>query len=63
MNNIQNITEKTEIDETVEEYEYHSYEPITGTNLKILVKFELILKRRTCSHTRVKVIWFSTVSW
>jgi len=48
MNNIQNITEKTEIDETVEEYEYHSYEPITGTNLKILVKFELKLKRRTC---------------
>jgi len=30
---ILNITEKTQIDETVEEYEYHSYEPITGTNL------------------------------
>ena len=37
MNNIQNITEKTEIDETVEEYEYHSYEPITGTNLNNLI--------------------------
>jgi len=30
---ILNITEKTQIDETVEEYEYHSYEPITGINL------------------------------
>jgi len=30
---ILNITEKAQIDETVEEYEYHSYEPITGTNL------------------------------
>jgi len=33
MDNILNITEKIQIDETVEEYEYHSYEPITGTNL------------------------------
>jgi len=31
--NILNITEKTQIDEAVEEYEYRSYEPITGTNL------------------------------
>ena len=31
--NIFNITEKTQIDEAVEEYECHSYEPITGTNL------------------------------
>jgi len=30
---ILNITEKTQIDETVKEYEYHSYEPITGTNV------------------------------
>ena len=30
---ILNITEKPEIDESIEEYEYHSYEPITGTNL------------------------------
>jgi len=27
------ITEKPEIDESIEEYEYHSYEPITGTDL------------------------------
>ena len=30
---ILNNTEKNQIDETIEEYEYHSYEPITGTNL------------------------------
>jgi len=30
---IHNITEKPEIDVSIEEYEYHSYEPITGTNL------------------------------
>jgi len=30
---ILNITEKPEIDESIEEYEHHSYEPITGTNL------------------------------
>jgi len=30
---ILNITEKPEIDESIEKYEYHSYEPITGTDL------------------------------
>jgi len=30
---ILNITEKTEIDESIERCEYHSYEPITGTDL------------------------------
>ena len=30
---ILNITEKPEIEQLIEEYEYHSYEPITGTNL------------------------------
>jgi len=30
---ILNITEKPQIDETIEEYEYHSYEPTAGTNL------------------------------
>jgi len=30
---ILNITQKPEIDQSIEEYEYHSYEPITGTNL------------------------------
>jgi len=30
---ILNITEKPQIDETIQEYEYHSYKPIAGTNL------------------------------
>jgi len=30
---ILNITEKPQIDETIQEYEYHSYGPIAGTNL------------------------------
>jgi len=30
---ILNITEKPEIDESIERYEYHSYEPITATDL------------------------------
>jgi len=27
-----NITEKPETDESIEKYEYHSYEPFTGTD-------------------------------
>ena len=30
---ILNITEKPEIDQSIEEYEYHRYEPITGNDL------------------------------
>ena len=30
---ILNITEKPEIDQSIERYEYHSYEPVTGTDL------------------------------
>jgi len=30
---ILNITEKPEIDQSIEEYEYHSYQPMTGTDL------------------------------
>jgi len=30
---ILNITEKREFDQSIEEYEYHSYEPVTGTDL------------------------------
>ena len=33
MENILNITRKPQIDESIERYEYHSYEPITGTDL------------------------------
>jgi len=60
---ILNITEKPEIDETIQEYEYHSYEPIAGTNLNNLVKLDYVLKRRTCSHTRLSRILFLTGSW
>ena len=30
---ILNITESPIVDESIQEYEYHEYEPITGTNL------------------------------
>jgi len=33
MDNILSITDIPEIDESIEEYEYQSYEPITGTDL------------------------------
>jgi len=60
---ILNITEKPDIDQSIEEYEYHSYEPVTGTDLNRPGEIRIMLKRKTCSHIRVNVIWFSTVSW
>ena len=36
------------IDESIEEYEYHEYDPITGTNLNN--GGELLLNRNMCSH-------------
>jgi len=33
MENILNVTQKPQIDELIERYEYHSYEPIIGTDL------------------------------
>ena len=33
MADILNFTATTLIDESIEEYEYHEYDPITGTNL------------------------------
>ena len=33
MENILNITRKPQIDESIERYEYHSYEPMTGIDL------------------------------
>jgi len=32
MENILNITQKPQIDESIDRYEYHSYKPITGTD-------------------------------
>jgi len=44
MNNILNITEKPEIDESISEYEFHSYEPITGTDLNRLGEIRLSIE-------------------
>ena len=41
---ILNITDKPEIDESIEEYEYHSYEPITGTDLNRPGEIRLSIK-------------------
>ena len=38
------------IDESIEEYEYHEYEHITGTSLNKAVISELVLNRKTYSH-------------
>ena len=38
------------IDESIVEYEYHEYEPITGNSLNKAVISELVLNRRTYSH-------------
>ena len=37
------------IDESIDEYEYHEYEPITGTSLNNAVISELVLHRKTYS--------------
>ena len=45
------FTDSPIIDESIEEYENHEYEPITGTSLKItVVMSELVLNRKTYSH-------------
>ena len=38
------------IDESIEEYKYYEYEPITGTNLNNGMISELVLNRKMCSH-------------
>ena len=63
---ILNITKKPETDESIEKYEYHSNEPITGTDSnRPGEKGQILkhLKHKTCSHIRVTVIWFSATSW
>ena len=49
---ILNLTETPLVDESIEEYEYHEYDPITGTNaiLITVVILELALNHKTCSH-------------
>ena len=50
MADILKFTETPIIDESIEEYEYHEYDPITGINLNNLVISELVLNRKTCSR-------------
>ena len=44
------FTETPIIDESIEEYEYHEYEPITGTSLNKAVMSELVWNLKTYSH-------------
>ena len=60
---IPNITEKPEIDMSIEEYDYHSYEPFAGNNLNNPGEIRTILKGKSCSHTQLCRILFLTVSW
>ena len=52
MADILNFTETSLADESIEEYEYHEYDPITGTNaiLITVVISELALNHMTFSH-------------
>ena len=50
MADILKFTDTPIIDESIEEYEYHEYEPITGTILITVVMSELVLNRKMYSH-------------
>ena len=50
MADILKFTETPIIADSIEEYEYHEYDHITGTNLNNLVISELVLNRKMCSH-------------
>ena len=57
------INESLATDESIEEYEYHEYEPITGSNLNNPEKLGSLYRHRTYFITPVKVIYYSKVSW
>ena len=57
------INESLATDESIEEYEYHEYEPITGSNLNTPEKLGSLYRRRTYFITPVKVTYYSKVSW
>ena len=48
MADILKFTDNPIIDESIEEYEYHEYEPITGTSLNLISEF--VLNRKMCSR-------------
>ena len=50
MADILKFTEISFIDESIEEYEYHEYNPITGTNLYIGGDIRISMNRKTSSH-------------
>ena len=50
MGDILNFTDSPIIDESIEEYEYHEYEPITAPVLITAVMSELVVNRKTYSH-------------
>ena len=50
MADILKLTDTKIIHESIEEYEYRAYEPITGTVLITTVISELVLDRKTYSH-------------
>ena len=49
MADILKVTETPLIDESIEEYEYHEYDPILAPILIMLVISELVSNRKTCS--------------
>ena len=51
MADILKFTETPIIDESIEEYEYHEYDLITGTNLNNGGDIRIRSNRKTCSHT------------
>jgi len=58
------ITEKPETNESIEKYEYHSYEPITGTDFNRPGEIRINIETQDLStHPSESYLWFSTVSW
>ena len=54
MADIFKFTETPRVDESIEEYEYLEYEPITGNNLSNIS--ELVSNSKTCSVILAKAI-------
>ena len=58
MADISKFTETSIIDESIEEYEYHEYEPITGTSLNNGGDVRIISKRKRYSHILARATWY-----
>ena len=54
MADILQFTDNPIIDESIEEYEYHEYDPFTDTILITAVISELVLNGKMCSHILVR---------